>query len=321
MLKYLLKRLSQMIVILVVVVILVFVLTNYIGDPVNMLVSEKATEEVRESVRRELGLDQPLHIQFVRFVRNLLRADFGNSYTYRKDVLSLIKERFPATLEMVFISVIFALVLSIPLGVFAGAYPKRISTKAIMGGSILGISLPTFLIGIILIYIFAVKLRVLPSSGRGPVQEILGMRLSLFSWKGFRHIILPAITLSVTNIASLIRLTRAGVMENMKQDYIKFARAKGVSTKNILFRHNLKNSLIPVVTIFGMEIGSLMAFTTVTETIFAWPGLGKLLIDSIALVDRPVIVAYLLLTTIMFVGINFIVDILYTLIDPRIDLK
>lgn len=153
------------------------------------------------------------------------------------------------------------------------------------------------------------------------MQEILGMRLSLFSWKGFRHIILPAITLSVTNIASLIRLTRAGVMENMKQDYIKFARAKGVSTKNILFRHNLKNSLIPVVTIFGMEIGSLMAFTTVTETIFAWPGLGKLLIDSIALVDRPVIVAYLLLTTIMFVGINFIVDILYTLIDPRIDLK
>lgn len=160
MLKYLLKRLSQMIVILVVVVILVFVLTNYIGDPVNMLVSEKATEEVRESVRRELGLDQPLHIQFVRFVRNLLRADFGNSYTYRKDVLSLIKERFPATLEMVFISVIFALVLSIPLGVFAGAYPKRISTKAIMGGSILGISLPTFLIGIILIYIFAAQIAI-----------------------------------------------------------------------------------------------------------------------------------------------------------------
>ena len=195
MFRYLLKRLGQMIVILMIVVTLVFVLTNFIGDPVNMLVSEKATEEVRENVRRELGLDQPLHIQFGRFIEKLLKADFGKSYTYRKDVLVLIKERLPATLEMVLISVLLALFISIPLGVFAGAYPKKHTTKAIMGGSILGISLPTFFIGIVLIYVFAVKLKVLPSSGRGPTQEVFGMRLSLFTWKGLKHIILPAVTL------------------------------------------------------------------------------------------------------------------------------
>lgn len=310
-----------MIVTLLVVTVMVFILTNFIGDPVNMLVSEKASEEVRENVRKELGLDQPIHVQFTRFLTNILKGDFGFSYTYKKPVIKLIKERFPATLEMVIISAIFALVISIPLGVYAGAYPKRKSSSLIMGGSILGISLPTFFIGMTLIYIFSIKCGLFPSSGRGETVKFLGMNTSIFAKGGLKHIILPAITLSITNIASLIRLTRAGVMENMKQDYIKFARAKGVSTKDVLFKHNLKNSLIPVITVFGMEIGSLIAFTTVTETIFAWPGLGKLLIDSINFVDRPVIVAYLILTTIMFVLINFIVDILYTIIDPRIDLR
>ena len=227
----------------------------------------------------------------------------------------------PATLELVFVSVVLALVISIPLGVYAGAFPKRKSSTLVMGGSILGISLPSFFIGIMLIYIFSLKLHWFPSSGRGATAPFLGMDFSLFTPGGLKYIILPALTLSVTNIASLVRLTRAGVMENMRQDYIKFARAKGVSTRKVLFGHALKNALIPVITVFGMEIGSLIAFTTVTETIYSWPGLGKLLIDSINSVDRPVIVAYLILTTVLFVFINFVVDLLYTVIDPRIKFR
>lgn len=321
MIKYIIKRIMQMMITLLIVTTLVFVLTTFIGDPINMLVSEKASDEVRENVRKELGLDQPIHIQFSRFITDIFKGDFGTSYTYNRPVLDLMKERLPATLEMVFISVLFALIISIPLGVYAGAYPKSKISSLIMGGSILGISLPTFFIGMVLIYIFAIKLGLFPSSGRGEIIKVFGISTSMFTKGGLKHIILPAITLSIANTASLIRLTRAGVMENMKQDYIKFARAKGVSNKNVLFKHALKNALIPVITVFGMEIGSLIAFTTVTETIFAWPGLGKLLIDSINFVDRPVIVAYLMLTTIMFVVINFIIDILYTVIDPRIDLR
>lgn len=310
-----------MVVTLFIVSILVFVLANFIGDPVNMLVSPKAPPEVREQVREELGLNRPILEQYVSFVTNALKGDFGKSYIYKVDVLSLIVQRVPATLELVFVSVVLALVISIPLGVYAGAFPKRKSSTLVMGGSILGISLPSFFIGIMLIYIFSLKLHWFPSSGRGATMPFLGMNFSLFAPGGLKYIILPALTLSVTNIASLVRLTRAGVMENMRQDYIKFARAKGVSTRKVLFGHALKNALIPVITVFGMEIGSLIAFTTVTETIYSWPGLGKLLIDSINSVDRPVIVAYLILTTVLFVFINFVVDLLYTVIDPRIDFR
>ena len=319
--KYFLKRLAQMLVTLFIVSILVFVLANFIGDPVNMLVSPKAPPEVREQVREELGLNRPILEQYVSFVTNAVKGDFGKSYIYKVDVLSLIAQRVPATLELVFVSVVLALVISIPLGVYAGAFPKRKSSTLVMGGSILGISLPSFFIGIMLIYIFSLKLHWFPSSGRGATAPFLGMNFSLFAPGGLKYIILPAFTLSVTNIASLVRLTRAGVMENMRQDYIKFARAKGVSTRKVLFGHALKNALIPVITVFGMEIGSLIAFTTVTETIFSWPGLGKLLIDSINSVDRPVIVAYLILTTVLFVFINFVVDLLYTVIDPRIQFR
>jgi len=319
--KYFLKRLAQMVVTLFIVSILVFVLANFIGDPVNMLVSPKAPPEVREQVREELGLNRPILEQYVSFVTNALKGDFGKSYIYKVDVLSLIAQRVPATLELVLVSVVLALVISIPLGVYAGAFPKRKSSTLVMGGSILGISLPSFFIGIMLIYIFSLKLHWFPSSGRGATIPFLGMNFSLFAPGGLKYIILPAFTLSVTNIASLVRLTRAGVMENMRQDYIKFARAKGVSTRKVLFGHALKNALIPVITVFGMEIGSLIAFTTVTETIYSWPGLGKLLIDSINSVDRPVIVAYLILTTVLFVFINFVVDLLYTVIDPRIEFR
>ena len=281
----------------------------------------KHPPEVREQVREELGLNRPILEQYVSFVTNAVKGDFGKSYIYKVDVLSLIAQRVPATLELVFVSVVLALVISIPLGVYAGAFPKRKSSTLVMGGSILGISLPSFFIGIMLIYIFSLKLHWFPSSGRGATAPFLGMNFSLFAPGGLKYIILPAFTLSVTNIASLVRLTRAGVMENMRQDYIKFARAKGVSTRKVLFGHALKNALIPVITVFGMEIGSLIAFTTVTETIFSWPGLGKLLIDSINSVDRPVIVAYLILTTVLFVFINFVVDLLYTVIDPRIQFR
>lgn len=321
MFKYFLKRLAQMVVTLFIVSILVFVLANFIGDPVNMLVSPKAPPEVREQVREELGLNRPILEQYVSFITNALKGDFGKSYIYKVDVLSLIAQRVPATLELVLVSVVLALVISIPLGVYAGAFPKRKSSTLVMGGSILGISLPSFFIGIMLIYIFSLKLHWFPSSGRGATIPFLGMNFSLFAPGGLKYIILPAFTLSVTNIASLVRLTRAGVMENMRQDYIKFARAKGVSTRKVLFGHALKNALIPVITVFGMEIGSLIAFTTVTETIYSWPGLGKLLIDSINSVDRPVIVAYLILTTVLFVFINFVVDLLYTVIDPRIEFR
>lgn len=321
MFKYFLKRLAQMVVTLFIVSILVFVLANFIGDPVNMLVSPKAPPEVREQVREELGLNRPILEQYISFVTNALKGDFGKSYIYKVDVLSLIAQRVPATLELVLVSVVLALVISIPLGVYAGAFPKRKSSTLVMGGSILGISLPSFFIGIMLIYIFSLKLHWFPSSGRGTTIPFLGMNFSLFAPGGLKYIILPAFTLSVTNIASLVRLTRAGVMENMRQDYIKFARAKGVSTRKVLFGHALKNALIPVITVFGMEIGSLIAFTTVTETIYSWPGLGKLLIDSINSVDRPVIVAYLILTTVLFVFINFVVDLLYTVIDPRIEFR
>ena len=312
MFKYFLKRLAQMVVTLFIVSILVFVLANFIGDPVNMLVSPKAPPEVREQVREELGLNRPILEQYVSFITNAFKGDFGKSYIYKVDALSLIAQRVPATLELVFVSAVLALGISIP---------KRKSSTLVMGGSILGISLPSFFIGIMLIYIFSLKLHWFPSSGRGATAPFLGMDFSLFAPGGLKYIILPALTLSVTNIASLVRLTRAGVMENMRQDYIKFARAKGVSTRKVLFGHALKNALIPVITVFGMEIGSLIAFTTVTETIYSWPGLGKLLIDSINSVDRPVIVAYLILTTVLFVFINFVVDLLYTVIDPRIKFR
>nr|WP_275950520.1 ABC transporter permease [Clostridium sp. MCC353] len=224
-------------------------------------------------------------------------------------------------MEIVIIAALLTLVIAIPLGVYAGAFPKRKSSKIIMSGSILGISLPSFWLGMMMIYIFAVMFRVLPASGRGDTVTVLGVKTSLFAPGGWRYIVLPSVTLAMTNIATTLRLTRSGILENMRQDYIKFARAKGVPAKSVLFGHALKNALIPVITIFGMNLGSMIAFTTITETIFAWPGMGKLLIDAIGKADRPIIVAYLMATSCLFVVLNFIVDILYTFIDPRIELR
>ncbi len=321
MLKYIVKRFVQMIVVLFVVSILVFMLTNFIGDPVDMLVPENATVEQVESARARLGLDKPLPVQYGIFLKDVLHGNFGKSYTYGKPAMGLIMERMPATLELVAIAALLVLFIAIPLGVYAGAYPKRRSSKIIMSGSILGISLPSFWVGMMMIYIFAVMLRALPASGRGNTVNVLGVNLSIFAPGGLRFIILPAVTLALTNVATTLRLTRSGIMENMRQDYIKFARAKGVSSRSLLFGHALKNALIPVITIFGMDLGNMIAFTTITETIFAWPGMGKLLIDAINKSDRPIIVAYLMTAACMFVVLNFVVDLLYTLVDPRIELR
>ena len=321
MLKYLLKRIFQMFVVLFVVSVIVFCVMSFTGDPVLMIVPPTATDAQIAEARIALGLDRPLWEQYSVFLGNLLRGDLGVSYMFKRPALALIVERMPATLELVFLSILISLAVALPCGVFAGARPNSPLSRAIMGGSLLGISLPSFWVGILFIFYFAVEKGLLPSSGRGVTGLLFGVPFAFLTWDGFRHIILPAVTLALGTLAMLIRLIRAQIMEVMRQDFIRFARAKGVSWSSLLFSHALKNALVPVVTVFGLQVGSLIAFATVTETIFAWPGMGKLLVDSINTSDRPVIVAYLMIVAAMFVLITFAVDIVYTLIDPRVDLR
>ena len=314
-------RLGQMGVVLLAVSLIVFVIMNLTGDPVLLLVPPEATDAEIAQARAQLGLDLPLWKQYGIFLQNLMQGDMGVSYMFRRPAVELILERMPATLEMTVFALVLAGGLAIPMGLYAGAYPDRIFSKLIMSASLLGISLPSFWLGIMLILIFAVQLQIMPSSGRGEVVTLFGVRTSIFTADGLHHLIMPAVTLAVAQMAMLIRLTRAGIMEVMRQDYIKFAKAKGMSANRVLFGHALKNALIPVITVFGLQFGQLIAFATITETIFAWPGMGKLLIDSIYRVDRPVIVAYLMMVAVLFVIINFLVDIIYTMIDPRIEVK
>lgn len=318
---YTIKRLIQMVVVLWAVSVLVFVMMSFTGDPTFMMVPLDATDEQIAQARRILGLDDTHLVQYWRFLGNMLQGDFGRSFVFRQPAMTLILERLPATLEIVLLAMGFALLVAIPLGVYAGANPGKPASRAVMAGSLVGISLPGFWLGMVLIFVVAVKLQWLPSSGRGPTVEWLGMRVSFLSWDGFRHLILPAITLSIGTLAILMRIIRAEMVEVMKQDYIKFARAKGATGKGILFKRGLKNALIPLVTVFGLMLGDLIAFATLTETIFAWPGIGKLLVDSIYRGDRPVIVVYLMFVALMFVVVNFIVDIAYAFIDPRIKIK
>lgn len=319
MLKYTIKRFLQMFVVMAVVTLVVFFMTNFLSDPIDALIDRQtATEADIQAIREQLGLNDPLPVQFGRFVNDILHGDLGTSYVYKKPVLEMIFQRLPATAEMVLFTALVTLLLAIPLGVIAGANPQKKLSKGIMAGSIFGISLPSFWMGMMLIYLFAVILHILPASGRG---EAGPGGFSFLVPGGWRYLVMPVSTLALGYTATILRVTRAGIQENMKQDYVKFARAKGVSRRNVLFHHALKNALVPVVTVFGLNIGHMFAFTTVTETIFAWPGVGKLLIDSISRNDRPVIVAYLLLVSAMFVIINFIVDIIYMLVDPRIELR
>jgi peptide/nickel transport system permease protein len=286
-----------------------------------MLVSPDADQADIEAAIRRLGLDRPIWEQYFLFLKGAAQGNLGDSFVFGEPALKLILHHMPATLELAFSALFLAIVFGIPLGLFSGLYPDNPVSKGIMAGSILGFSLPTFWVGLMLILLFAVELGWLPSTGRGDTASVFGIQTSLATWDGIRHIFLPALNLSLLKISLAIRLTRAGVREAMGQDYVKYARAKGVSTKRIIFVHVMKNIMIPVVTVMGLEFGSLIGFSVVTETIFAWPGMGKLLIDAILQLDRPVVVAYLMIMVLFFVLINLVVDILYSILDPRVRIQ
>ena len=321
MLQFIAKRVIQLFIVLFAVSVIVFLLTSVMGNPVYLMLRESATPEEIQAATQALGLDRPLPVQYGIFVKNALSGNFGRSYMFHLSALGLILERLPATLELVLVAILLSAVVGIPCGVIAGAYPRSFFSKSVMSLSIAGISMPSFWIGMVMIYFFSLHLGLLPVSGRGEVGTFLGIRTSLATADGWAHVVLPAVTLALGSVATIMRLTRAGMQENMKQDYIKFARSKGVPRRRLLFGHALKNTLIPVVTIFGLQLGTLIAFTTITETIFAWPGMGKLLIDAIHSADRPIVAAYILFVAVLFVFINFVVDVLYVFIDPRIDLR
>jgi peptide/nickel transport system permease protein len=320
MLIYILRRLAQSALVLFVMSALVFLGVYAIGNPVDILINPQADQAEIARATAALGLDQPLVIQYWNFLVSAFGGELGRSFASNVPAIDLILQRMPATIELALTAMIIAIVLGLPLGLWAGLRPDSPSAKAIMAGSILGFSLPTFWVGLMLIMVFSVWLGWLPPTGRGQTVNVLGIELSLFTWDGLRHLFMPALNLALFKLALLIRLTRAGAREAMVQDYVRFARAKGVSERRIVRVHVLKNIMIPIVTVIGLEFGSVLAFAIVTETIFAWPGMGKLLIDSINVLDRPVIVAYLLIIVLVFVFINLIVDLLYTALDPRVRL-
>lgn len=320
MLVYILRRLVQTGLVLLVTSVLVFAGIFLVGDPVEMLVNPQADQIEKERARVAFGLDQPMWMQYALFVKNALRGDLGNSFVYGRQALDVIVERMPATLELAVLAMLIAIVVGIPLGLYAGLKPDSRIARTIMAASIVGFSLPTFWVGLLLIMLFAVQLGWLPSTGRGPTVDVLGMKLSILQWEGLRHALLPALNLALFKLSLIIRLTRAQVRENVLLDYIRFARAKGLSRTRVLGVHLLKNIMIPLVTVIGLELGSVIAFAIVTESIFAWPGMGKLVIDSIFQLDRPVVVAYLMITVLMFIVINLVVDILYSVLDPRVRL-
>jgi peptide/nickel transport system permease protein len=301
--------------------LIVFVGVNLVGDPVDMLINPEADQAEIDRVIRDLGLDRPVSEQYWYFVVNAFQGDLGRSFIFGEPALKLIIQRMPATMELALFSLLMAVVFGIPLGIYAGLKPSSKVSKTIMAGSILGFSMPTFWVGIILIMFFSVSLGWLPSTGRGEVATYFGITSSIFTFDGLSHIFLPAFNLALFKLSSVIRLARAGTREVILQDYIKFARAKGVSESRVVRIHLLKNIMIPVITIIGLEFGSLIAFSTVTETVFAWPGMGKLIIDSIYNLDRPVVVAYLMIIVVIFVTLNLIVDILYSVLDPRVRIK
>jgi len=318
---YLLRRIMQSGFVLVAMSLLVFIGVFAVGDPIEILISPDADQEEKERAIRALGLDLPLWQQYLVFVSRALQGDLGRSFVFNEPAIQLILQRMPATLELAFGSMIIAIIVGLPLGLYAGLRPDTWGSKTIMAGSILGFSLPTFWVGLMLIMVFAVQLGWLPSTGRGDTATLFGIPWSFLTLDGLSHILMPAFNLALFKISLVIRLTRAGVRETMLMDYVKFARAKGLSPLRVTFVHVFKNILIPVVTVLGLELGGTIAFSVVTETVFAWPGMGKLIIDSINVLDRPVIVAYLLMIVVMFIVINLIVDIVYTLLDPRVRLE
>ncbi len=320
MLAYFIRRVAQALLTVAVMATIVFVAIYAVGDPVAILANPNADAKEMAEIAARLGLDRPLYEQFALFVWNALHGDLGRSFVFNEPALKLIIQRMPATLELAFVALVFSIFIGIPLGVWAGLKPDSFAGRSIMSGSILGFSLPNFWIGLMLILLFAVELRLLPSGGRGPTTSFLGLQVSFLTWEGLRHLLLPAFTLALYKAALVVRLARAGTREAVLQDYVRFARAKGVSPRRIVLVHVLKNIMIPIVTVLGLELGSMIAFAVVTETVFAYPGMGKLLIDSIGRLDRPVIVAYLMLVVVIFVVINLVVDLVYAALDPRVRL-
>jgi len=318
---FILRRLLQSLAVLLLMSLLVFAGVYAIGNPIDILISPEADQVERARIIAVFGLDQSLPQQYWLFLKNALAGDMGRSFAYATPALALIIERMPATLELAVFAILIAIALGIPLGLLAGLRPDSIAAKSIMAVSILGFSLPTFWVGLMMIMVFAVQLGWLPSSGRGETTLLLGVPVSFLSIDGLRHLLLPALNLALFNIAMVIRLTRSGAQEALLQDYVRFARAKGLRNSRIIGVHVLKNILIPIVTVIALQFGSIIAFAIVTESVFAWPGMGKLIIDSIRVLDRPVIVAYLLLIVSLFILINLVVDVLYSLLDPRVRLS
>ncbi|MDC0540892.1 ABC transporter permease [Paracoccaceae bacterium] len=317
---FIFQRLSQALLVMAAVSAISFSLFNFVGDPVNNMVGQDATREQRVEIRQQLGLDDPVLTQYTRFIGNVLQGDFGLSYRIKRPVSTLILERLPATLELVFVSALIALVVGIGLGVYTGIKRDTWVSRIVMAVSLIGVSLPTFIIGIALIYLFAVHLRWLPSSGRSGTIDLGFWKTSLLSVDGWRAIVLPAITLSLFQLTMILRLVRAEMLEVMRADYIKFARARGLAERSIYFVHALRNTLVPVITVIGLNIGGLIAYSVITETVFQWPGTGLMFIQAVDFVDVPIMAAYLIFVALLFVVINLIVDILYFVVDPRIRL-
>ncbi|RWR33662.1 ABC transporter permease [Sinirhodobacter populi] len=316
--SFIIRRLGQALVVLLVMSMLVFAGVYVIGNPVDVLISPDATQEIRRQVIAQYGLDLPLWDQYLHFLRRLLSGDLGTSFVFNMQVGTLIAQKLPATLELTLIAVLFASAVGVPLGIYAGYRPDSIAARAIMAVSVLGFSVPTFWIGLMLIMVFAVQLGILPAGGRGETRTLFGVPFSFLTADGWAHLILPALNLSLFKMSMMCRLAASGTREVMLTDTIKFARAAGISEATILRRHVLKLISIPLVTVFGLELGSTLAFALVTETIFSWPGLGKLIVDSITSLDRPVMVAYLMLVSALFVVINLCVDLAYVVLDPRL---
>ncbi|WP_343713061.1 ABC transporter permease [Inquilinus sp.] len=318
MLAFILTRVAQAILVMLVVALLAFTMFRFVGDPINQMVGQETTEAEREALRQSLGLNDPVVVQFVRYAGHAARFDFGNSYQFKQPVSGLIGERAPATLELSLTSALLALLIGMPMGVFTGLYPQRWLSRLFLGGSLVGVSLPTFLIGILLIFIFSVELGWLPSFGRGDVVRLGWWSTGFLTLSGLRSLILPAITLGLFQMTLIMRLVRGEMLEVMRTDFIRFARARGLTDRAIHFGHALKNTLIPVITITGLQLGSIIAFAIITEQVFQWPGMGLLFIQAVANVDIPIMAAYLLLSAFIFVTINLVVDILYAAVDPRI---
>ncbi len=318
MLAFVLRRLGQAIVVMLTVAFIAFMLFQYVGDPVTNILGQDATPEQRTQLRADLGLDQPFPVQFAKFVGNAIQGEFGLSLRQGRKVSSLIAERLPATLELSFAAALIALSIGIPMGVYAALRRGTFLSQVLMTISLLGVSLPTFLIGILLILFFAVQLNWLPSFGRGDVTQIGSWSTGLLTPQGLKHLILPSITLAVFQLTLIMRLVRAEMLEVLRADYIKFARARGLPNRAVYFGHALKNTLVPVITITGLQLGALIAFAIITETVFQWPGMGLLFIQAVTFADIPVMAAYLCLIALIFVAINLIVDLLYFAVDPRL---